>query len=65
MAETFLRIPPLVPSQSCCARQLPQRGSQGDIPTTPQFIKKDRRQVAVHKTGFTKHIIWQLADKGC
>ena len=27
-------IPPLVPSQSCCARQLPQRGSQGNILAT-------------------------------
>ena len=25
-----MRIPLLVPSQSCYARQLPQRGSQGD-----------------------------------
>ncbi len=33
-------IPPLIPSQSCCARQLPQRGSQGDIPTTPDFLRK-------------------------
>ena len=27
-------IPPPVPSQSCCARQLPQRGSQGNILAT-------------------------------
>ena len=33
-AWVFIQIPPLVPSQSCCARQFPQRGSQGDIPIT-------------------------------
>ena len=27
--------------------------------------KKESPQVAVHKTGFTKQIIWQLPDKGC
>ena len=30
-----MQIPTLVPSQSCCARQLPQRGSQGGIPINP------------------------------
>ena len=29
-----MQIPTLVPSQSCCARQLPQRGSQGNILAT-------------------------------
>ena len=27
--------------------------------------KKGAPRVAVHKTGFTKQIIWQLPDKGC
>lgn len=28
-------IPPLVPSQSCCARQLPQRGAKGLFRKSP------------------------------
>lgn len=29
------------------------------------YNKKQPPRVAVHKTGFTKQIIWQLPDKGC
>lgn len=28
-------------------------------------IKKAAPEVAVHKTGFEKQILWQLPDKGC
>ena len=28
-------------------------------------IKKEAAEVAVHKTGFEKQILWQLPDKGC
>lgn len=28
-------------------------------------IKKPLIEVAVHKTGFEKQILWQLPDKGC
>ena len=27
--------------------------------------KKPPHEVAVHKTGFEKQILWQLPDKGC
>lgn len=37
MLKAIIRIPSLVPSQSCCARQLPQRGSQGDILANPDL----------------------------
>ena len=30
-----------------------------------RLYKKRSPRVAVHKTGFTKQIIWQLPDKGC
>ena len=28
-------------------------------------VKNCTGGVAVHKTGFKKHILWQLSDKGC
>ena len=37
MLEAFMRIPPLVPSQSCCARQLPQGGAKGTFRQIPIF----------------------------
>ena len=47
-----MRIPPLVPSQSCCARQLPQRGSQGDILSSPNLsIRKLSPYLSTSKRG--------------
>ena len=37
----------------------------GDLPAETGATKKTGHEVAVHKTGFEKQILWQLPDKGC
>ena len=53
---------------SACSRRSAASSTPPAAPTPSRARKHKQKappEAAVHKTGFTKQIIWQLPDKGC